>query len=329
MIPTVSILRCRPTRAPEEHKGASIVVNLCGGLGNQLFQYATGRAVSERLRTGLQLDVSWFAGPQRVGEIASIRRSFQLDRFHIPAAVQTIEVGSRPPQAQLPRWRRFIGRLRGSSCNPQTVHREKSLRFDPAVFTVRPGARLEGYWQSERYFREFHSPLCSELTPKDDMLTRQARDRISSLRIGGNRIVGVHVRRGDLAVAHEQLRDPTAVGLTLTPEAYYRSAMRLFPESVRFVICSDDLGWCRQRLADAASNVTFIDSGSALGDFETLRACDDVIISNSTFSWWAAWLNSTPDKRVICPEAWFDASFPLDYSLDDMIPAAWTRLSVE
>lgn len=106
--------------------------------------------------------------------------------------------------------------------------------------------------------------------------------------------VGIHVRRGDyLKLPH---RHP------FCGKKYYMEAVAKFPNDAQFIVCSDDIEWCKKNFK--GEKFHFIESGSALIDFFMLSACKANIISNSTFSWWASFINHER-KRIIAPSRWF------------------------
>lgn len=279
-----------------------------------------------RSGASLMLDDGWYRGVQRGEKFEPFQRAMNLRELQIQARF-TSELSQ--PNLITPVWRRVASRcgLFKAGPAPTLVLNEKSLKFDPILLAKVKNVRLAGYWQSERYFSDIRDVLIAELQPRDMLCRSRAAQIVLGSRNAGNRVVGVHVRRGDIAYAHEQLRDAASVGLELLPLDYYERAMRSFGTSAQFVICSDDPAWCERNLAKASHNRRVANGGSLLDDFETLRQCDDIIIANSTFSWWAAWLNERGDKRVICPLRWYTKDFPLEYSLDDLLPAAWERIA--
>jgi hypothetical protein len=302
-----------------------VIIKLQGGLGNQLFQFAMGRAIASANRAALQFDVSWFEGQQREVNFDAHRRAFLLDNFAVSgdiARVSEVSDALRLWKIDAPVWCMRIAGLLGARFTRHV--REQSMRFDIRAASAAPPICLEGYWQSERYFRGIRPVLLRELRPRVAEVSRQAEARVQDFRAAGRPLVSVHVRRGDIAHAHESLKMPSMVGLELLSKDYYLEAMRSFGPNVSYVVCSDDLAWCRENLT--GERVYFFGGNSPIDDFEVLRRCDHHIIANSTFSWWAAWLNESEGKRVVAPKKWFTSDFPLDYSMDDLIPPEWTLL---
>ncbi|HEX8912732.1 MAG TPA: alpha-1,2-fucosyltransferase [Humisphaera sp.] len=307
-----------------------IIVQLHGGLGNQLFQYAAARALAARRRAELRLDVSHFQSKQRPDELAQFSRSFKLRHFHVDAAIATpadvrrvrdrycpnylTRVLAREVKRRFPRW--ALGH-----------YAERSANFDPALLSQPDGVYVEGYLQSERYFKDQEPLIRRELTLRDDALRAYAAEYVARRRGAGGPVVAVHVRRGDLAYSVEVVNRPDYIyGMPVSID-YVRAGMARFPPGSTYLVFSDsgkDLDWCAQRIA--GPGVHFCYGHSDLQDFAVMQACDHHVISNSTFSWWAAWLNPSPHKRVVAPRAWFDPARYPDYNPRSLIPRPWELL---
>jgi Glycosyl transferase family 11 len=134
----------------------------------------------------------------------------------------------------------------------------------------------------------------------------------------------VHVRRGDVAFFHEQRRDLFNVAGALLSKDYFDRAMSVFGPDVTYLVFSEseaDMRWCRANIQ--APDLYFSTDNSDLFDFVAMSACDHHIISNSTFSWWAAWLNCNPRKIVVAPRQWFRAGYKSCHRIRDLIPEPW------
>jgi len=94
---------------------------------------------------------------------------------------------------------------------------------------------------------------------------------------------------------------------------------------LQLVVFSDEIGWCRENVKFA--NAVFVEraGGTPLDDMFLAAQCDNIILANSTFSWWCAWLNENPDKIVVAPRQWFRDK-TLNEQTSDLIPAKWVRL---
>lgn len=289
---------------------------LHGGLGNQLFQYAVGRALSIRTGTDLKLERSRLSPD---APTASTPRQLQLRAFRIRG-----ELVSRPARTDKLLKARFklFDLLRPISvplaAQVCRVHKDQDAqRFAPEVLELPGHSLLYGYYQSERYFADVRSALRRDLVPRSALpdATRAWRDRIDA-----TNAVAVHVRRGDYV---EQ-------GWALPP-TYYRAAIntvRSLRGEVELFFFSDDIPWVRENsdslLPDAPSapTVHYVDcnDGTAVAnDLALMKSCRHQIIANSTLSWWGAWLNRHDEKIVLAPAYWIRD--PVDET--DIIPERW------
>lgn len=281
-----------------------ILVRLIGGLGNQMFQYATGRALAGRLGTDLLLDLRGFRRYRL--------RSYGLDRMAIAGRPATYR--------ELARWPSFLrGRQWPAGLFGLSGHWfcEADLRYSPLFETLRGDVGLEGYFQSERYFSDVRASLRDEFRPAAPLSPENAR-LAEAMRAAPS--VSLHVRRGDYA------SNPATLAVHgLCSPAYYRSAvsaLRERHEGLRFFVFSDDPAWCRENLALA--DAEFVDNNAASPecDIFLMSQCRHRIVANSSFSWWGAWL-AVGDGTVIAPQPWYADPALCD---DDLIPPGWLRL---
>lgn len=291
-----------------------IVTRLIGGLGNQMFQYAVGRALAHRAGSRLALDVSGFAN-------YDLRR-YELAEFNIAAEVasekQLIALGavSKPPT--------FINRLlrRLGYAAPEHVLREASFTYDNRIERASAPVYLDGYWQSEKYFVHIADELRKEFSLRDACDTANA-EMAAQILAAGSGAVSLHIRRGDyVSNAH------TAQYHGVCSLDYYREAVShiaRYVEQPHFFVFSDDHAWVKENL-QIDSPMTLVQVNSAdrgIYDMMLMKSCRHHVIANSSFSWWGAWLNSHADKIVIAPREWFKQS---GNDTRDLIPASWTRL---
>lgn len=285
-----------------------ITSRLVGGLGNQMFQYASARALSARLNTSLVLDAS---------EFSSYRlHSYGLDNFAIAAEVlhakQNVSLWSKA----VSRFKVFM-----RMGKTQNLCKEKDLSFDPAVLDLPDNSSLEGYWQSEKYFIDKADMIRTELAVKTAADGENLR-MLQSIRVKLS--VSLHIRRGDY------VSDSRANAVHGTCDlAYYEAAAQYIAarcdEMPCFFVFSDDPDWVAENLNLPFKTVLIRHNGSEK-NFEDLRlmsACSHHIIANSSFSWWGAWLNPSKEKIVVAPQRWFKTS-ALDSA--DLLPANWVRL---
>ena len=300
-----------------------VATHLLGGLGNQLFQYAAGRALAGRLGASLVLDATAF----RTGYC---QRPFELHRFPIQATVawRGFRKGPRKGPVPLPdsagpleHALRFAGSIIGAGGGIRrprlNVLIQKGFDYDSRFETIAGSTYLAGYWQSYRYFESSAETVRRELLQPPPPPGAN-RDWLS--RIGQANAVCVHVRRGDYLLARE-LR----VHGLCSPE-YYEKAMHRMAEQLHdaeFFLFSDDHQWCRENFR--GPGVHLVDANgpdAAVEDLRLMAACRHHVVANSSLSWWAAWLAEHPDQLTIAPEPWFAhlASTP------DLLPKRWQTL---
>jgi hypothetical protein len=293
-----------------------IIVHLNGGLGNQMFQYAAGRALSLRNGVPLKVDLSTFE--------ASGRRRYELEAFRVQAAPAT--------GADLDRF--GVGakiRARATNLLPRLlqmraprgewpVYREPHFHFDPRGAALQAPHYLEGYWQSEKYFLEHADTLRREFIPRTPL---EPENATLAAQIDAVNAVSLHVRRGDY------ISDPaTRRYHGICSPDYYRSAVDYVGrriEAPHLFLFSDDPGWTQQNLKFPLPTtvVTGNFPGRGYRDLQLMARCDHHIVANSSFSWWGAWLNAGSQKIVVAPSRWFDSA---GHNTRDLIPESWVRI---
>lgn len=288
-----------------------IIVKLIGGLGNQMFQYAVGRALADMNGCQLKLDISGFAE-------YPLRR-YELDVLQIRADVATAKEiahfrGKKPPHP-------FIDRVKKAIRWPQPgIFMERTFTFDPEVLNFKPPTYLEGFWQSEKYFMHIADALRRDFTLS--MALNEENLSIQQQMIA-HESISLHVRRGDYVTnAH------TAQYHGVCSLEYYREAVKYIAGRVRephFFAFSDDPEWVGQNLKIDHPMILVSANGPNKGawDMALMKSCRHHILANSSFSWWGAWLNPSNQKQVVAPRNWFNQA-PQDTR--DLIPESWVRL---
>ncbi len=276
-----------------------ITVTLCGGLGNQMFQYAAGRSLSLRLKAPLFLELRWFA--ERSGDTA---RPFELHRYPIRATWGTLGL-----------WERLRRRVAGVP----RIFTERDLSFDAAFHALTVPVSLNGYFQSEKYFPGIRETLLAEFVPREPLLEE---DHLLKEEMASHASAALHVRRGDYANSPS-----TQAFHGLLDIPYYERAVAFVSAKRpvdRLYVFSDDILWAQDHLRFDRP-IRFVSTGSGIRDMHLMSCCRHQIIANSSFSWWGAWLNTNPDKVVVAPERWF-ADEKAERQTGDLIPTGWVRL---
>jgi hypothetical protein len=308
-----------------------IVTCLRGGLGNQLFQYAMARRLARHRGSEVLLDVSDYGtnGDRRPKELVAFSRKLVLLQFKVAARIATpAEIAEVKDDFYRATTRdRIVRRLRRVWpelwWNPRHI-REKHYRFQPEALEFTSPAYLAGYWQSPKYFADVAQIIRDEIWPKEAAIEDSASNLVNGLRERYKAVVSLHVRRGDLAHAYEVAQKGHLVhGAPVTLD-YIDSAIKRFDADTCFLVFSDskrDIEWCKANIR--TPNLEFSSAESELWDFCAMRLCDHHIIANSTFSWWAAWLDDKPGRRVISPARWSSPTAKVDMAAEDLIPADW------
>ena len=283
-----------------------VIVRLCGGLGNQMFQYACGRALALRNQAGLKLDLTRYADPSYAE-----KRPYLLDRLRVEAG----KAGSLEVRfAHGGRMSRTVTAV--APCLKFRFFEENGLQFHPEVASARGNVYLSGFWQCERYFADAADAIRRELQPRAE----PEGENLRLLReIEGGASVSVHVRRTDF------FTDPIVYVCSL--DYYMRAAEEIArrERSPRYYVFSDDPDWTRENLK--LPQATYIGHNGNAHPEEDLRLmsrCRHHIVANSTFSWWGAWLCENPGKVVIAPKRWYEAE---ELNVSEIVPPDWIRLA--
>lgn len=294
-----------------------IIVKLIGGLGNQMFQYATARSLAEKHSTILKLDVAGF-------EDYKLHR-YSLHCFNIwehlatQTEVSTLISASANQNPLMSKLKNLV-KYQPIWQNNVYLCKEKYFHFDPVVLDAPQNSYLDGYWQSERYFVNIKDILIREFSIK---YPQDARSREISKAIAETESVSIHIRRADYVENEVTYKIHGACTLD-----YYYRCLDLLMDKIKnphFFIFSDDHQWVKANLK-LDYPMTLVDHNNASKNYEDLRLmsqCKHNIIANSTFSWWAAWLNQNPHKIIYAPQQWFTET---TRDTKDLIPQTWNKV---
>lgn len=275
-----------------------IVVKLKGGLGNQMFQYAFGYSLSRKLNKKLILDITHFN-----------KASFDTKR--------NFELGTYPIE--------FDGLISTKKIFSRILYKISAIKITEKNFSIdnfqhyKSSQKIivDGYWQSEDYFKEYSESIRNffgGLISSDISYIRfhdEIRKSISA---------SIHVRRGDYV---------TNIKASLVHEVcdldYFRNAISIVEKNLpgtTFFVFTDDVEWVKNNFKGSKFRIVSEGNLSHFEELSLMVRCQNNIISNSSFSWWAAWLNSDENKLVITPKKWFkDRNYPVD-----LIPPFWLKI---
>lgn len=272
-----------------------VIVRIWEGLGNQLFQYAYARALKERgYEVSLDLNKTYDDSFEKYDNHSPRTNSIQNYNLTIPQA-DTRSIRRYRYLSKRTTIDKTINHmaLKGAWFFP--FYEETTQAFSEKSFFQRHVGYIKGWFQDERYFKDIRSILLSELAPKESMDS----DLMFQSIVRERNSISVHFRRGDYV----------RIGHALNEFYYTRAidALKKYCDNPVFYVFSDDIKWVK-RYIDFGSECVFVNEDKKFMDYQELymmSKCKYNIISNSTFSWWGAWLNDHPDKVVIAPSKWF------------------------
>lgn len=291
------------------------IVNILGGLGNQMFVYAMYLALKE-------------AHPEE--EVLLCRRSYKGYPLHNGYELDSIFCVDAPeaslgqlakvayPYFNYKTWQLMRHFFPQRKCMASGT---TQIPFDYKEVTREDSAFYDGYWQNEKNFLPIRGKVIdtfkfSEFTDEKNLALAE--------KLKGVRAASCHVRRGDY------LNDPV---YGVCNSQYYAGAVTELNQTVNpdmYCIFSDDIEWCKENLVDLIGRdkeVIFVDwnkGKESYRDMQLMSLCHYNIIANSSFSWWGAWLNNHEDKVVLAPEIWMNK--PL---VNDPICDSWKRINVK
>lgn len=283
-----------------------IIVNLPGGFGNQLFSYAFGYALSQRLRAEFYVDTST--------QDNGIGRELELLNFNVEyvgrlSYIYKHDIVNRAVFNKLRR-RNMIGWT-------TDIYNENSPTvYEPQVRYIKKDTYFRGSWQSEKYFREYRQGLLEMFRPK---MERPVSVRNMINVVSEQNSVALHVRRGDYV----------SIGCQIQMD-FYDKALQFMEEKAGdnqvVYVFSDDILFCREYFMKYFGRISIVfpeyqSDNLTLDDFLIMSHCKHIIMANSTYSWWAAWLNRNDGKIVVCPE--------FGMWKDDFYPEEWVKIKME
>lgn len=269
-----------------------VTANLMGGLGNYLFQIAAAYAY------GLKHGHKAVFNPQTSQQIhrnidvylSNILRNITVDH-NTYKSISHNENGFH--YTEIPSYEQYENHVQGGK-----------------------GVYLHGYYQTAKYFEGFDDEI-RELFSCDDVTKATLHSKYPFLHTKEYTTCSIHIRRGD----YLNLQETHPVqGMN-----YFMKAIKKMPKDCHFLIFSDDIAWCKGNFPDMPEKFLFIEGQSDIEDLYAMSMCDNNIICNSTFSWWAAFLNGNKDKVVVAPKTWFGPKLA-HHDTSDIYDESWIKI---
>lgn len=277
-----------------------IISKLMGGLGNQMFQYAVARNLSLKHNVELKIDLS-FLNNRNMGP-NFVYRDYDLNLFNIK------------PDFEIDFSKKIV------HSNQPHFHYSKSY-IDSISNLLLEGnsVLLDGYWQSPFFFSEFEEEIRKdfEFINKVENETGEIKEMLNL--IESTNSVMLNVRRTD----YLNTSFHGVMGMDYLNKA--KDIIEQKVENTHYFIFSDDVNWCKENIN--FENTTLVDhryKGEKFGYYlQLMSKCKHFIIPNSTFAWWAAWLNTIDSKVVVAPKQWFTDN---NINTSDLISKNWIRI---
>jgi len=183
-------------------------------------------------------------------------------------------------------------------------------------------AVLDGYFQSEDYFHQAADRVKKTLTLKSEFI--QKFEKAIGHEFRNKKVLAIHIRRTDYHQAFQNLG--IGSGSFALPVSYYQNALRLIPDlsSYRVIFISDDIEFAKTNFPELQGAI--FSNHEEIVDMQILMNADSLILANSSFSWWGAWLNQKPAKKVFVPKYYLGYKVQKTFPVN-IIPPGWTEVA--
>jgi len=288
-----------------------IKVKISGGLGNQLFQYAFGQYAAQKLNT----EVLYHAQTKLIHKNFT-QRELDIEKFDLPINFIKGEFDEKSIFyfKNLSRYERKLTQFFPFINKKVKI---QSPNIHEPVKDIKDNCYYEGYWQNSIY-----PDSISELLKSKIELSKASYNKLNDIiiEIENSNSVGIHIRRDDY------IKIPANTKIyNICDVDYYKKAMDHIEKKIsnpRFFIFTQDIEWAKENFI--GDQFHFITGNSGIEDMIIMSRCQNQIIANSTFSWWAAYLNKNSNKIIIAPKKWYKGK--LNETTEKFIPKQWLRI---
>jgi len=328
-----------------------IIVRIHGGLGNQMFQYAAARKLAHKHNARLKLDIRELVdsigyhiyGLRFFNIQEDIASTGDIIRYFPPEGVKRVSVRLVGNRFTSLLFRKILKdnsdtlKRRYYHYDPDSLNEtrlienrmlsQRFFHFDPEVLVAPDNVYMTGSFISEKYFENIKNIIREEFSFRAG---QAEKDIIVNKMINDTESVSVHIRRGEVLKESQN----QAIYNFITDE-YYKTCIDYICRHVKnphFFVFSDDIDWVKGNFKVGYpthyvdhndDGVDYrVDSGADFQDMRLMSECRHNIITNSSFSWWGAWLNRNPEKIVCAPK-----EFVRIWNFDnkDVVPADWIK----
>jgi hypothetical protein len=260
-----------------------------GRLANQMFQYASLKGIARNIGTDICIPNYKNAIDDGIGNKLYTEL---FDNFDLNVNIGLLNNGHAP------------------------AVQERFFHFDEELFTLCPDhVSLQGYFQSEKYFKSIENEIRQDFVFKDEILD-PCKEMVESI----DEPIALHIRRTDYLKNAENHHN-----LSLK---YYKNALSHFDSDRNVIVFSDDPKWCSKQKLFSDDRFLISENTDNRVDLCLMTLCSDFIIANSSYSWWGAWLSSNQNKEVIAPVEWFGKTgYTKGHNTKDLIPNEWMRIN--
>jgi hypothetical protein len=294
-----------------------VLVKLKGGLGNQMFQFGVASIIAKENNSKVLVEDLFFQGNN--GTLKKFPRQLDIRIFNGSLQIATEkDINFFTQLSYFNRLRKKLG------MNYPYFFEESSYKFSPKVLDLKPPVYLDGYFQSYKYFKGEEDRIRRLFSfPEEELGNNNEEIKRKILR---KKSVSIHVRRGDYV---ENKKTQEFHGNCTID--YYKEAIQYLSLGIsdfQIIFFSDDISWVKERFKDVPNEKIFVQGnlyGESWKDMYLMSLCDANIIANSSFSWWAAYLNNNPNKKIVAPIRWF-ADIEQENQAGDLIPPDWFRI---
>lgn len=294
-----------------------IITKLMGGMGNQMFQYAIARHIAIKHNTSVVLDLSFLNNRPLNADYTF--RNYELDIFNIKARIANNNDFKfiKPSYYNILKYKLLNKPI---PYYKQHIITQKDIHFDKNILTAPNNVLLNGYWQSEKYFKNIEETIKEDFTITEPL---DVKNNEVLYNIITTNSVAIHFRRGDY-VSNKSTKATHGI----CDLKYYYEAVDCIKQKVTnpfFYIFSDDIEWVIENFK-LNNNIIYIDKekkNKSFHDMKLMSSCKHFIIANSSYSWWAAWLGYYCNKIVIAPKKWFNI---LSKNTQDLYVDKWIKI---